>query len=697
MYTVLIAEKSVLQSIKENSLFFSEYLKTKQIGFCEWDTQSQNPADAVPNLTSLISKHTRWRAVVITGKDTISERNPFDVVGYKDDIDQMPKRDRDESYGEYLDRRREYLVKRRNERLDAYRQGARQPLARLATYLCEAPLSTGGINHISQRAERVQKTLNSIAAQDGENRELDKVFADVRGDYDEFAEYQEEMRFKEALRSEMLEGIVRNFTQPAEVLCIARRCYDEGQNALNAAWIPHNEAEYSSFYKYNMYFDRMRYLICDVLPEHHLSYNQSYLEFLFTILVVACNELPQGCLQPNRVFRLECQPEPDTLSRVLSAYHGKLEATVAVLSQKVFQNKGDDPEELTDRECEARFQEQVDINMPTMESFEMSSLYLKNKELGLAYDCPENETNKWHRERRSTQDALGRYLKRPARALKLAAEDMRVMSDVDVTDANRMNSFQVEGVERFVADAEMQMASAQTAHLEDVATYRKRFEEPGQEIEKANKTRLPKKPAIILGCCLVFIYLLGFLPFVFANISSVGALVGTLVFCGVAAAVICVALILCLVVTKLIYAKKWRRYNQEMHGVVDEINEYLDGYSQYLGAACAAIRGHRVLNYIRCYEEPYNSTTRILKKHMAQIIERRSEIEDLFGDLIDTRLGAKEEPFDYDFQRPSCYEYPLFVPGKADCSMEFMQPGETVQVPLLLVKSMKAVREELYD
>ncbi len=59
---------------------------------------------------------------------------------------------------------------------------------------------------------------------------------------------------------------------PSEVICVARRTYTQRSEEIHSAWGEHVEQQYRRFPDWNLYFDKMRYLVFDLPPENYQSY-----------------------------------------------------------------------------------------------------------------------------------------------------------------------------------------------------------------------------------------------------------------------------------------------------------------------------------------------------------------------------------------------------------------------------------------
>ena len=85
---------------------------------------------------------------------------------------------------------------------------------------------------------------------------------------------------------------------------------------------------------------------------------------------------------------------------------------------------------------------------------------------------------------------------------------------------------------------------------------------------------------------------------------------------------------------------------------------------------------------------------------MADIRRAREELRSVFGPyLCQCELDNPDavDVYPYDFSRAVDFPYPMpYTPGMR-CQIEFMQPGNSVQVPVDFVKRITVRREELYD
>lgn len=656
MFTVVIAEKEHLDGIKEYGSFLRPFIDAVHISLCEWRPEEKSLSEAVPELIEQVSRHDEWRAVVIADGAGIGQKNPFDLVHYE-----APARVDGESA-------EAYLLRVRQAKFAAFDRAAEQPLTRLATWLCESPLISEGRNNAS-------------------------------GD-PEFAEYLAEGRRKQELRRRITGDESPVISLPAEVICIARRTCEETEYDISTLWTPHIDHNYSRFYDWNMYFDKMRYLVFDLLPEDHKNYTFDYIRFLYVILLLADNDTPPGCLNPNRVYSIGCENDKAALDRLFTGYNAKLCATEELLGSRLTELGTKQKEHLSDRESEAIFCGNVNIPVLVLDGVDKSKLYAKPDEVGLSTDCPtDNEYKVWHSTYRRSRKTLGRLVKQPRRALKKAASDMRNIKTADLDSARLLNELQLEDVEEHTNEEELNMVDTVTFGLYGTEDYEKRMESSDREIRRKIETRMTRSRTLALSAAVLLVYLAGFLPLVFENISDRESLGYSLMLAFGAVLAVALAALICLFCLRGALTSLLRRFNSVMHGIDNEIEEGMESYSRYLSHACNVMRGFSVLNFCKSHKDPDLLLASLYKKHILDVRRTRENMMEVFGQFISGNCDPdrKAEAYDYDFDRAVDYSYPIPFGEKLRQQVEFMQAGNYVAIPVDFVKRVTLRREELYD
>ena len=676
MFTVVIAEQEHIDNIKQCQVFLQPFLDQSRMAFCPWYPEEPTLADSVPRLAECVAGNQEWRAVVVCGEEGLHNKNPFDVVPFHappkspDTIwdteadaaeDGLPGRPSQQAL-------REYLEQLRQAKFQAFEQAARQPLTRLMTHLCEGPLVTRGKNNAS--------------------------------DDPEFAEYLAESARKQELREAIIGEEKLNLSRPQEVICVARRTYTQQESDIDTAWTPSEDIQYSRFYDWNLYFDKMRYMFYDILPKEHRDYGFEYLKFLYVLLILACNETPAGALKPNRVFRLGCENNEGALRELLARYDAKLANTTGELEQRIRQIQDSEKARLSDRDAKQIFCANINVPVLLSQEIDRTDLYARPEELGLATDCPESEEHRWSGTYQTSRRTLQRLLKQPRRALKSAVTDLRRLNQVDLDRAWNLNEFQVEDVQEYTNDAELNMVNTVTPDFAQTEQYERDMAEHDKAIRRKIDTRMTRGTTLALGITVLVLYLLGFVPLLLSNFSGEDSRLWGLVLTGGALGVLALTGLICLFFLRGALRKLYRDFNDRMGLINMDLDHAAGQYSHYLSQACNVMRGFQVLNFRSQTGDPDTMRVRVLKKHMADIRRIREELREVFGVYIsswtaddDGTAGA----YSYDFTRTVDFSYPVPYTEGMRCQIEFMQPGSTIQVPVDFIRRITVRREELYD
>lgn len=654
MFTVVIAEQAHLDSIQEYKTFLKPFLDNTGIAFCSWQPDGANLTEAVPALYETVSRYEKWRLIVVCDEEGLEKKNPFDLVSYTE---------QEKPYGADP---QEFFPMRRQKKFQAYREAAGKPLVKLMTWLCQQPLVTAH---------------------------------DTEGADPEYDDYLAQSLEKAKIRAQIIGDYIPHIALPAEIICLAKRCYDREEYDIQTSWKVHHDFEYSRFYDWNLYFDKMRYLVFDILPKHHRNYTLDYIRFLYSLMLLADNEMPMAVLSPNRVYVLESRNDEEALKQVLGRYEVKLVSTQAKIRAMIEKLKNREKPRLNDRDANAIFCSNMAIPVSTVKDFDEQTLYVSKSGFGLSSDCPESEKKRWGAGYQKVRKALGKYVKLPNRQLKKASSEFRRTNRADLDEAGRLNEFQLEDIDTFVAEEEIKMVETKTCNLYDVERYTEAMEKGNKKVCDVIEGRMPRRWTVILGILALVCYVVGFVPMFISNIKAENGTLFSLIFFGAGAGVMAISAILALVFLRRPLKKAISDFNGTMKGISNEVEGSLEQYSEYLTHACNMMRGNSVLNYRRETEDPDETSIRILKKHEMDILRVRKELHEIF-DVFLPGTEVEEDPADcylYDFRRPVDYNYPVPFEQEQKKRIEFMQKGNLIPVPVDFVKHMHVRREDLYD
>ncbi len=654
MFTVIITEKEHIDRIREYDVFLKPFADPRRIALCRWEPQEDTLQKAVPGLEAAVTGEKVWRAVILNTSEGVSQRNPYDLVSYT-----PPQRDEDNMPA--------YLEKLQREKFSAFRQAIRKPLARLATYLCEQPLIQGGRN---------------AAAQDPE-----------------FAEYQAEAQYKQELRTQLLDGESINFPRPAEVLCISPRLYSQHSDELRSAWSEHIEHQYSSFADWNMYFDKMRYMVFDLPPENYQTYAFDYIRFLATVMLVAGQETPPSVMRPNRLYCLACENDSKALADLLQRYDQKLYATDLLLDEKVKAVYQEAYPTLSSREVEGNLCAKVTVPVTLREDFNLSDVYVTDVHLGLSGNCPVEEESLWNEKQKQSDKALRRLFKQPTRSLSRALEHFRGLNRVQSYKYGRLDCTQMEDVREHIRDEEKSMLQTAVDAEFDQEEFNKHIRRSDESVRNKIDTRMTRARTVATGVILLVLFIGGCAPMLFGNFSNVRARGLAFGMVGIGLALLALAALVCLFFLRSTLRQKIDIYNQAASGAVNAVTSQMNDYSRYLTHACNVMRGYSV---VETYEEIGTATDpRILiyRKHQADVRQQREQLRTTFLSFFPKEYEAKpdaEEPYDYEFDRAEDHSYPMPY-GTRQQVIDFLRKDNHITLPVSFIESITLRTEELYE
>ena len=666
----MIAEREFLDKVEEYRVFLDPFLKKDNVVFCEWFPTHTRFADILPALPSLIGRRQEWRAVIVCNENGIEKKNPFDFTS-----DYAPQRFDGVLPGDRLDEQdhrdfQEYIEEEHRKKLRAYDAAVANPLTRLCTFLCDPPTLT--------------RHSEALAEEDPD-----------------YARYLIEAEKKQELRRHILGEEILEISKPSEVLCIAKRTCEDTVDALEDAWSIHTEMEYSRFYDRNMYFEKMRFLLFDVMARTQRNYAFDYLRFLYATVLLASNDTPTGCFAPNRVYRLLCDTDEAPLRNMLYIYETKLTNTRALIEQRMQYVSEQKPARLSDREAEMIFCAKVSIPVTVVSEFDRDDLYVDTVGVGLSNGCPTEETAVWEDRYAGSKKALAQHLKQARRAVKRAAVDARTEDGVQLSRIGALNEFQVEDVLEHIAREEAAMIDTYTPDLHDDEQFLDRMQVEDKAVRNKIRKRMTRNTTLILGALGVLAYILGFFTLFYMNSSSNAFnFMFSLTVVGVAAAAIAAVAFVTLGFLRGALVKLFKRFNRTMHGIGNDIDDSMAQYSQYLSHMCNVRRGFAVVNAVKQHHDPVKDQMSIYRKHMIDIETVRATLRETFGHfMVDPPTVALDNihEYDFNFDLPTSYLYTApYTEGKAR-TIEFLQAGVTAEIPVDFVKSITARREELYE
>ena len=499
MFTVLIAEKEHIEAIREkNKLFFEPFLDNKDLAFCEWNPEGQNLHDSVPGLLDAVGRKKDWRAVILQSvtPDTLKMVNPFDVVDYSNvSALTTPSHhlNEGEDRGKWEKSWENYFAALTSEKEVVYRRALENPLQKLTTWLCFHP-EDYILNEVKETQDVKEWALEQVSNEEGNSNFKVNVFVEAL----EREQYKKELRIKETIRREFVGDTVLNIAHPKEVYCITPRTTESGKFDPDAYWTIRRDCEYSEFADRNMYFDKMRFMVFDLLAQSHRNFRNEYIHFLAVVLIFASNPAPGSAMKARRLYQLETEIDETPLMTMVTSYDRKLAATSEVIDSQMEHIRSEIPGELSDKAAEAMFCTSHDVAVLLDNSCDPEKVFV-DKEYGLFYDHPTNELHKWNRDYKTSIASLAYIVKQQLRSVKKSVGQMHFASEVVGVNVNRLTPFQMDDIRDYTDAAENEMVAAIPPDLANMSRFTGRLEEASKNVKKTLKRRMTMKTTIVLS------------------------------------------------------------------------------------------------------------------------------------------------------------------------------------------------------
>ena len=696
LFTVLIAEKEHIDAMrKENKLFFEPFLENKELAFCQWNPSGRSLLDSVPELLDVVSWRREWRAVILTNPASNPSvvQNPFDCVD-RSELEALAAPARLPGQEEPLEAWEgawtKYFEDLTVRKEAVYRSALDLPLQKLVTFLCFRP-EDYVLNEVKEKQDAHDWAMDMIGRYD--------LKPSVRLEMLERDQYKRELRIRENLRREFVAGKRLNIAYPSEVHCISLRSSEHSYFDPETYWTIHQDSEYSQFADRNMYFDRMRFMVFDILSPEHRNFRTDYIRFLACVLVFATNPVPGSAMQARRLYQLQAETDDAPLRTLVTSYDKKLAATFDVIENEMEKIRAEIPGELTDKAAEALFCTPQNISVLLDDSCDPDKVMVE-KDYGLFFDSPEDEQHKWSGDRNESDKALAYIARQQSRAVRKSVNQLSSMSEVTDVNISRLTPLQIDDIREYTDNAEDEMVASIPPDLTDVTMYRQRLAEEAQGVQKVISRRMSKKTVLLLSLLCLGAYLLCFVPFVAANLTSTQAAVNavtiTLGMCGALAVVLAVSLFF----LRAAVVRAVKSYNDAAREIMGEIQEAMKRFSRYLSASCNVRRGHAVQNYAAKNVDEYTRSLRIRKKHLEDIRKIRAQLTEGYGGYFGDHTCWDEticRPYEYDFDQMTEYTYPApFLAGDSR-QVEFVSSGNFVAVPTSYITRIGVRMEGLYE
>lgn len=737
MFTVVFADKENIKLFEETKMFFGPLYDSEQLSFCEWDADADSIDTMVPDLYTITEHYDEWRAIVFCDYD-IEKPNPFDYTEYSESFYASQTKDWD------------FFKNRRKARLASYEKSVSNPIVKLTTALTEAPifnsvlsneeyslLTSGKLqpyvyalkkqfevlncSEIAVRLDKYQREdLKKFVAEDKMEPLISCVRnADVSGiinlipdteisDFIKFLgndpiyfdpEYTECL-IENTKKNTLLNNLADNFAfkdkLPSEVICISPRTFDFEKIEQDLKWKCKDEISSSKFAEYNLYNEKLKFIVFDILPKDNKQYKFEQIKLMCLLLVVANNDLPYGYVHANNVYRADIDFDTEILTRICENYISKLKSTQILLNDIGIQLERDNDLTVDNATAKRLFESDihipVDINIETDEN----ELYAEFDKIGLAGNCPMEESLYWSRQYRTITKKFVRYLREPRRSVKSAVfNGVKCNNTIDDDRTLFLSESQIEDVNFHIAEIEQKMVETTTANLYNTKKFNEQIEEADKIIKHGIAQRMTKRKTFFVGLVAVLTFFIGFLPLIFSNLNKMDSFLFSLSLTGITIGAFLVLGFICLFFLRNKLIKRFKHFNYVMSKIITQINGALSAFSVYLSSVCNLMRDFSVL---KKRDSTFLRTKKILFYHDMQIEKQIQNVHDMFSKYVDFEKLRFEEskPYEFDFTVLKEYKYDMPIVHSPK-KIEYAQPGNVLTVPVDYITAITLERVELYD
>ena len=404
-------------------------------------------------------------------------------------------------------------------------------------------------------------------------------------------------------------------------------------------------------------------------------------------------------MQSRHLYQLEVESDDDPLCTMVTSYDRKLANTYEVIENEMEKIRSEIPGELTDKAAEALFCTPKDVAVLLDDSCDPEKVFTE-KDYGLFFDSPENEHHKWNRDYNRSKKALAYIAKQQSRSVRKSVSQMHLSSEITDVNISRLTPLQVDDIREYTNAAEDTMVASIPSDLTDITAYTKRMAKASEDVKKAISRRMTRKTGVILTAICLGLFLLCFLPFLFANNGTSQTVTTAIILSAISLGVLAIILLISLFVMRSSVVNAVKGYNNTAKEIINDIHSSMKQFSKYLSASCNVRRGHAVQNYAKKNLDEYTKSLRIRKKHLEDIRRRRAHLEENYSDYLGDRSYSDEtmsRPYDYDFDQTTEYSYPApFLAGDTR-QIEFISNGNFVTVPSSFITRIVVRMEGIYE
>lgn len=699
MFTVILLSQTARERFQEWRELFLPFLEEESIALCDWNhgmTIHDLPS-AVPGLSEAIRGKQEWRLLAVgTGvegdftRGVSDPENPFDYMSNWDIEDDEVDSQVDLKESNYP------LVRLSHMLLGFPELGVRSFRPDLSYWDRE---SGRRIYETEYVADRQAQGVSEQAAKE-EFQELLPTRHDVQLHYQQIdLDEDDERAYRKLVRTYEIRQ-----SRPSEVVFVALRepIPPRPVDELREAWKRGQRNKASRFVERNGYHPSCRFLVFDLHAEDHTAYELGEFRFWLAVLAVATNELPSSSVQPERLYAMDVDLDPDALSRTLNEHMAVLANMRERLDLEVRRShstsKLDIENYLQERPVEISF-----------EHLNGDDLKVSSDGYGIASDRPRSEMSRWNESFMDVQAASEAFNRKPKRVLAKAVEGTRNSPPTPLELSEPLTDIEREELEEELSRRIERLSESTTRNILDKARLHNLLSEHRRHISRAIHERMSAATIIWTSVGIGIVWLLAFVPY-FIRSFELGdwALADSLLIMGAIAALLIVVGTVTLRIMRRWLLTKIRQFNQAMKGYVNSVKDGASAFAQFLtdvdtyraGRALLDAESKRAERDRRRRQDLFRDLNRI-----KDVIAREKSLVRSVGRSIEIRRVA-QVGFDVQTWSARSLQQIVALPRSAG-NCRFNNTGESITAPFdfvarlslkdLALKENPARHKELVD
>ena len=662
MFTVVIAEKKHIKKIKKNLLYKDVFRDDTKFAFCPWNIGENSLELALPTLYECVGKRHQWRAILFTDVLNQTAKNPFDVAQFK--ADRLGFTKDEKAFDEELSLRKQAYSRTVEE----------NPLAILLQMLCNDDRT----DEIGEEQKKMESSLDDSAA------EKDTFYK----------MYLETKNYKQSIIKDYLIKD-SSMVKPSEVLCISPRVFDNDSLELMKNWEPLDEINYSDFCEYNLYPNKARFLVFDIVDEKHILHKKHFLKLLVVLFIMATNDIPRSSMNPDKLYRINTEYNDKAFGELFYNYEKKLSQSCLTINRKLVELQS--PYEFEDLKND--FESKENIELDVNKYFNPSKMNIHYSGIRLADDIPDDEKELLDEEEHSSRMDTNVYLKQPRRIISEGIDNSLKYDSYDEDEILKLDKFKVDDLDELANDSELQMSKIKKKNVFNTKEYRERLNEKVNSINSYAGKRMSFKKILITVLIVIGSLVLPATPYIIKNIvGSKSPAYNLEVLLWVLVSLLLVSIVP-LIVFRIILGFRVKDYNSEIASMREEVEKEVDKVGEYLSNVKTLRKCKRVKEIFSKGGIVKKAKINNLKRHKNDILNHIQSCETLLSDLYTGFIFDEEEVegYNYDFTVDAKYEYPLPLESLNSMEIDYIYKGNKIQTPINFVDSIIITREDIYD